>query len=122
MIGNLEERLRKEKIQQELLSNNLSRLKAAQDKNLQLQNDLLKARVIVQTVAEQTQKQIEFHINDLITKALQSVFTEPYEFKMKFVQRRNKTECDFFIVENGNECDVFDEGGGLANIVNFALR
>jgi DNA repair exonuclease SbcCD ATPase subunit len=123
MIGKLKERLQREKIEQELLSIKLKELKSKQEEKFQLQDDLLKARVIVQEVAEKTQKQIEFHVSDLVTKALQSVFSESYEFKMKFVQRRNKTECDLFIVEKGNECDIFDaEGGGLANIVNFALR
>ena len=82
-----------------------------------------KARIIVQTVAEQTQKKIEYHISNLVSMALASVFPEPYEFALRFVQRRNKTEADLLFMKDGNEGDPVDiSGGGALDVASFALR
>ena len=78
----------------------------------QAYEDTLKARAIVQNVASKTQKQIEYHISNLVTMALASVFPDPWEFKLRFVQRRNNEVDD--ILENG--------GGGVADIASMALR
>lgn len=57
-------------------------------------DNLLKARSVVQIVAEQTQKKLEYHISNLVSMALASVFPEPYVFNLRFVQKRNKTEAE----------------------------
>jgi len=86
--------------------------------------DTLKARAIVQNVASETQKQIEYHISNLVTMALASVFPDPWEFKLRFVQRRNKTEADLIFIKRGNEVDdILDNGGGgVADVASMALR
>jgi len=81
-----------------------------------------KARVVIQTVAEQTQKQIEYHISNLVSLALASVFPDPYDFKVQFTSRRNKTEADLLFVKNGNEGDPTSvSGGGPLDVASFAL-
>lgn len=86
--------------------------------------DALKARSIVQIVAAQTQKKIEFHISNLVSMALAAVFPEPYEFKLRYEIRRNKTEADLIFTKRGNETDdiLFGGGGGVADISALALR
>jgi len=82
-----------------------------------------KARAIIQTVAEQTQKQIEYHISNLVSLALASVFPDPYEFKIQFVQRRNRTEADLIFIKDDNEGTPIDvSGGGPLDVASFALR
>jgi ABC-type cobalamin/Fe3+-siderophores transport system ATPase subunit len=83
-----------------------------------------KARVISQTVAENTQKQLEYHISHLVTMALSSVFPAPYEFKLSFVQKRNKTEAKLLFLKNGNESDdiLNTGGGGVSDVASLALR
>ncbi len=55
--------------------------------------------------------------------ALASVFDDPYEFLVRFIQRRNKTECDLLFTKNGQACDLFEAAGyGAVDIANFALR
>jgi|SRR3972149_187926 len=78
-----------------------------------------KARGVIQAVAEQTQQHIEIQISTVVSSALAAVFPEPYEFKLKFVQRRNKTEADLLFIKNGNECDdiLAVGGGGVADVV-----
>lgn len=87
-------------------------------------NDSLKAREIVQIVASETQKKLEYQISNLVSSALASVFPEPYEFQLRFVQRRNKTEADLIFLKNGNETDdlINTAGGGAVDIASFALR
>ncbi|NOR27642.1 MAG: hypothetical protein GQ540_03825 [Lutibacter sp.] len=93
--------------------------------NNELNKDLedhTEARVITQIVAEQTQKTIEDNFNTLVTSAIQAVFSEKLEFKIKFVQKRNKTECECYIINDGNECGMFDGGFGVAEIASFGCR
>lgn len=87
-------------------------------------DNLLKARSVVQIVAEQTQKKLEYHISNLVSMALASVFPEPYIFNLRFVQKRNKTEVELVFTKNGNETDdiLNSGGGGVADIASIALR
>jgi len=82
-----------------------------------------KARSIIQTVAESTQKKIEHHISSLVTMALAAVFPDPYTFVLRFVKRREKTEADLLFVKDGNEGSPMDvSGGGPLDVASFALR
>jgi len=129
MIGKSEiDRIRKKFAQEsgmkKLLEKRLEQDEAQlEEKLLDLENHQ-KARTIVQIVAEQTQKQIEYHISNLVSLALASVFPEPYEFKVSFIQRRNKTECDLLFIKNEKSTDdiLFTGGGGVADIASFALK
>jgi ABC-type cobalamin/Fe3+-siderophores transport system ATPase subunit len=87
-------------------------------------DNLLKARTVVQIVAEQTQKKLEYHISNLVSMALASVFPDPYVFQLRFVQKRNKTEAELVFSKNGNETDdiLNTGGGGVADIASIALR
>lgn len=82
-----------------------------------------RARVILQIVAANMQKTLEFHIANVVTMALASVFDDPYEFKVQFETRRNQTEVDFFFLRNGNEIEPIDNSGcGAIDVAALALR
>jgi len=82
-----------------------------------------KAREIIKAVGLKTQQQLQYHISDITTLALEAVFDNPYRMEVEFVQRRNKTECDL-LFERGKE--RFDpltaSGGGAVDVASFALR
>lgn len=81
------------------------------------------AKVILTEVGLQTQKQIQFHISDITSLALEAVLKEPYKLVLDFVQRRNKTECDIYFERNGIQVDpISASGGGAVDIAAFALR
>ena len=81
------------------------------------------AQAIIQKVAQKTQKQLEWHISEIVTLALASTFDNPYIFKAEFVQRRSKTECDLFFERDGFKVDpVAEAGGGAVDVAAFALR
>lgn len=92
----------------------------------QTANSLLRheqAREVIRTVGADTQNQLSFHISDITSLALEAVFNEPYELKVEFVQRRNKTECDLYFERNGERIDpISASGGGAVDVASFALR
>jgi len=82
-----------------------------------------KAQVIIQTVAKQTQEELQYHISELVTLALSAVFDDPYELILEFVIRRGKTEADIYFIKDGERIDPLSAtGGGVVDIASFALR
>lgn len=85
--------------------------------------NLEKAREIVKAVGLKTQQNLQFHISDIASLALDSVFPEPYKLVLDFVERRNKTECDILFERNGDVMKPVDSSGvGSVDIAAFALR
>lgn len=86
-------------------------------------NNALKAREIITTVAKDTQQQLEIRITNIVTMALAAVFPDPYQFVLRFTERRNQTEADLLLVRDGEEVNPIDAtGGGVLDVVSFALR
>jgi len=82
-----------------------------------------RAREIIREVGLATQQQLQFHISEITSLALEAVFTNPYSLVAEFVQRRNKTECDLFFERNGEKIDPLTaSGGGAVDVASFALR
>jgi DNA repair exonuclease SbcCD ATPase subunit len=81
------------------------------------------AKEIIRSVGQITQSQISFHISDITSLAMEAVFKEPYQLKIDFVQRRNKTECDLSFEREGVKVDPLTaSGGGAVDVAAFALR
>lgn len=81
------------------------------------------AREILKEVGIQTQQQLQYHISDITTLALEAVFPDPYELKVQFEERRNTTECDILFVKDGMELDPLESSGyGPVDVASFALR
>jgi DNA repair exonuclease SbcCD ATPase subunit len=82
-----------------------------------------KAREIVREVGLKTQQQLQFHIGNITTLALESIFNDPYKLTVEFIQRRNKTECDLFFERDGEKVNPLSaSGGGAIDVASFALR
>lgn len=83
-----------------------------------------KAASLIQKVAQETQSNIVFHIENIVDKALETVFQDEYKFSFNFVQKRGKVEAEHFLIRNdGTEVDIINgAGGGVIDIVSFALR
>ena len=121
----------------QLLRNKLEQQKGAKaqlekslsDLHLSLQNkkrSLIRheqAKEVVRTVGLVTQQELQFHIEDIVSMALEAVFPDPYKFAVEFVQRRNKTECDLYFVRDENKVDPLTASGvGAVDVASFALR
>lgn len=85
--------------------------------------EMEQAREIIRIVGLETQQQLQYHISDITSLALDAVFEDPYQLKVDFVQRRNKTECDLLFLRNEKEIDPLESSGyGAVDIAAFALR
>jgi DNA repair exonuclease SbcCD ATPase subunit len=81
------------------------------------------AQKILQAVAQSVQRNAHDRIAGVVTKCLQSVFEDKYEFKIEFEQKRGRTEAELLYVKNGVEIDPVDgDGGGVLDVSAFALR
>ena len=87
-------------------------------------NILTEARNIFSSAAILTQNHLANHIAVIVTKALRATFLDKdVYFKVEFVERRNVTECDMWIEENGYKYSLLDSRGyGITDIASFALR
>lgn len=82
-----------------------------------------KARIIIQTVAQNTQQELQYQLSELPKLALSGVFDNPYEFEVAFELRRGKTEADFWFVRSGARLNPKESTGlGSVDIAGAALR
>lgn len=92
-------------------------------KERRYQRNLERAHEILKQVGLETQQQLVYHISDVTSVALESVFEEPYKLVLDFVDKRGKTECDILFEKNGERVDpMLSSGGGVIDIAAFALR
>jgi DNA repair exonuclease SbcCD ATPase subunit len=81
------------------------------------------ANVIIQEVAQLTQKELEFHISELVTLAMSAVFDDPYALHVEFIQKRGRTECELMFQRNNELVNALSAtGGGAVDVASFALR
>ena len=81
-----------------------------------------KARIVFQEVAQQTQKNLEEHISNLVTLALKAVSPDFPNFIAEMTIKRNQLECNFWFETHGNKVSpMFSSGGGPKDIASFAL-
>jgi len=122
-IGSLREKVERLRGRKAQIQSSLNRIKQQiRDCRISLREHE-EAREIVRLVGQKTQEQLQFHISDITTMALNTVFDDPYEMKMEFVQRRNKTECDLKFVRGELEIDPIEASGvGAIDVASFALR
>lgn len=82
-----------------------------------------RALEVIKLVGLKTQQQLQFHIGDITSLALDAVFNDPYKLLAEFVERRGKTECDLLFEKQGEQMDPLSaSGGGAVDVAAFALR
>lgn len=102
------------------------KLKSAKSKRRELKQELHyaeEASALIQLCAQQTQEQLRYQLSELPKLALSSVFDDPYDFDVKFEQRRGGVEVDFWFVRDGQPISPKDNTGlGPVDIAGMALR
>jgi len=85
--------------------------------------DNLAAQAIIFDQAKKTQEQLEYHLSDIVSKAMSSVFENPYELKLKFTGKGGKIAVEMYFTKNENIYGLKQGiGGGTRNIASLALR
>jgi len=81
------------------------------------------AQEILQLIAQAVQQQAHEKISTVVTKCLESVFEDPYAFKIEFERKRGRTEATLRFVRRELDADPLSStGGGVVDIAAFALR
>lgn len=85
--------------------------------------NLEEARRIFQDVSQSVQQIAHNRIASVVSKCLEIVFDDPYEFKIKFDTKRGRTEAKLVFMRDGIEVDPMSaSGGGIVDVASFALR
>ena len=87
--------------------------------------DLADALALAQAVAQKTQQQLEYHISEPVTLALETVFPEQYKLHADFVLKRGQTEVELTFSEADSEEKIKPidaSGGGAVDVAAFGLR
>ena len=82
-----------------------------------------KAQIIAQETAQQVQQQAHLQITGIVNRSLQTIFDEPYTFKIEFEQKRGRTEAALIFERGEMKLDpLTSSGGGVIDVAAFALR
>ncbi len=85
--------------------------------------NLEQARETIQIVSRKTQEVLEYNLNEIVTKAMSTVFDDPYEVKIEFVAKRNKTEAEIWFVRGGAKYSpLASTGGGAVDVAAFSIK
>lgn len=118
-----EKKLNEAKAKKKILKKSLAELKDSAIEQRKEKEAAEKARIVLQEVAQATQAKLEYNIENLVTLALHSVFPDPYNFKVQFLQKRNKTECELLFEKNETYFKPLESsGGGPIDVASLALR
>jgi len=78
---------------------------------------------IVKQVGLATQKQLEFHLSEQVSMAMEAVFDDPYKLKVNFHEKRGKTEVELLFVRDELEFPPLgNAGGGAIDVAALALQ
>jgi len=122
-ICRFDENLRTAEIKKNMALESVKRAKAVIDDLEDRAKRLTEVKQIIQTVAKDTQANLEEHISSVCSIALESIFEDPYEFKLAYEIKRNRTEARLVLIKDGEEIEpMHGAGGGVVDIVAFALR
>ncbi len=107
------------------IENNLIQNKTTLD-NLNNRIKLLEqAQVFLQKIAQDTQSNLKFQIEDIVNLALETCFPNEYTFQLRFNIARGKTDAEllFLSQKTGRPIDPMNaSGGGVVDLTSFALR
>jgi len=81
------------------------------------------ARRFLQVAAAAVQRQAHGQIASVVSRCLEAVFDDPYEFRIEFEEKRGKTEAKLLFARDGNPIDPMTaSGGGVVDVAAFAAR
>lgn len=82
------------------------------------------AQNVLLAIAQEVQVSAHKQVSSLVTRCLAAIFDKPYEFKLEFSRKANKTAAKIVLMRDGLELsDPKEEAGiGVIDVASFALR
>ena len=81
------------------------------------------AQALAQEVAQQVQELAHQRIASVVSRCLSTVLDGPYEFRIRFEQKRGRTEAALVFCRDDMEVDPMTAaGGGVVDVAAFSLR
>ena len=123
MIQRLRKKLEYKKGQRDRLQQSIDRLSEIISLDTKNARRHEKALEIVKQVGLATQKQLEYHLSEQVSLAMEAVFDDPYHLKVNFREKRGKTEAEILFCRRDMELPPIGfTGGGVIDIASLALR
>jgi DNA repair exonuclease SbcCD ATPase subunit len=124
-VSEIKEIVKKREVEQNFLLRQYDDCKNKLEKYNSEILDMIEARNIVSEAARITQQQFKLLVEELVTSAINAVFpNKDYKFVMQFVLQNNRPQINLLVQDGENEPYVpkDEQGGGLLDIISFALR
>jgi len=122
-IQKLRDELNRKKGQRDRLQQDIDELKMKIRINKRNASRYERALEIAKQVGLSTQKQLEYHLSEQVSMAMEAVFDDPYKLKVNFQEKRGKTEVELLFTRRGLELPPMDNvGGGAMDVAALALR
>lgn len=122
-IQSLRSKLERRKGQAEQLQRIITELSARIETNKKALLRHERALEIVKQVGLSTQKQLEYHLSEQVSLAMEAVFNDPYRLKVNFLEKRGKTEVELLFARRDMEFPPLGSaGGGAIDVASLALR
>ena len=124
-LDQIREIVKKREVEQKLSSKQYDECKNKIEKISSESLDMIEARNIISEAARITQQQFKILVEELVTTAIQAVFpNKDYKFVMQFVLQNNRPQINLLVQDGENEPYIpkEEQGGGLLDIISFALR
>jgi len=124
-LDQIREIVKKREVEQKLLSKQYDECKNKLESIGIEILDMVEARNIISEAARITQQQFKMLVEELVTTAIQAVFpNKDYKFIMQFVLQNNRPQINLLVQDGENEPYIpkEEQGGGLLDIISFALR
>ncbi len=119
----LRNQLEHRKGQRDQITRNVEEVSETIRMSVRLINRYERALEIVKHVGLMTQKQLEYHLAEQVSLAMEAVFDDPYQLKVNFQEKRGKTEAEILFVRRDMEFPpIGSSGGGAIDVASFALR
>lgn len=84
---------------------------------------IAQSKDIIHALALKTQEGVQLCLEGAVTHSLRSVFDDPYKFHVDFEIKRQRTEAELTVSNQGEKVKPKDSsGGGLMDVISFTLK
>lgn len=122
MLDRLRRNLNQKIYQRKVATSNVALEQEALIKAEEELAEIQQAQSYLQEIAQTTQQKSHKQIAKVVSKCLSAVFEKPYELKIEFDRKRDRTEAKFVYYRDGQKLNPYITSGGVRDVASLALR